>query len=73
MEHIYDAVFFAQLEPQRAEIAKTTIDAFISRQREDGQLPFGVFAKGMTLPLSDNGHYSQIQECLSYAALCLDI
>ena len=72
MEHIYDAVFFAQLEPQRAEIAKTTIDAFISRQRDDGQLPFGVFAKGMTLPLSDNGHYSQIQECLSYAALCLD-
>lgn len=72
MEHIYDAVFFGQLEPDRREIAKTTIDAFISRQREDGQLPFGVFANRMTTTLSDNGSYSQIQECLSFAALCLD-
>lgn len=72
MEHIYDAVFFGMLEPDRREMATTTIDAFIARQRDDGQLPFGVFASRMNVPKEDNSNYSQIQECVSFAALCLD-
>ena len=70
MEHIYDGVFYARLNPARAELAKNTILSFIELQKEDGHLPMAIFD-----PARLNGHtagYGQIQECVSFASLCYE-
>jgi len=74
LEHVYDAVFYAILYPQKAQIAKNTIRLFINGQKEDGQLPCYVWdgAKVNCAP-SDLIGYSQIQECVSFAKLCLKV
>ncbi|MBP3376857.1 MAG: hypothetical protein J6L83_08850, partial [Clostridia bacterium] len=69
MEHIYDSVIYARLDPAKSELPKTTLLTFIELQRDDGHLPFAIFD-----PARLNGKssgYSQIQECVSFAALCL--
>ena len=70
MEHIYDGIFYARLYPERKELAKTTILSFIELQKEDGHLPFGIFDPARNRGSSSG--YSQIQECVSFASLCLD-
>lgn len=70
MEHIYDSVIYARLDPAKSELPKTTLLTFIELQRDDGHLPFAIFD-----PARLNGKssgYSQIQECVSFAALCLE-
>ena len=39
LEHAYDSVFFAKLEPQYTVIAKNVLKLFLDRQKSDGQLP----------------------------------
>ena len=70
MEHIYDSVFYARLDPTKGELPKTTIRSFLALQKENGQLPYGIFD-----PARDRGRtagYSQIQECLSFSSLCYE-
>lgn len=70
MEHIYDGVFYARLNPERAELAKTTILSFIELQKEDGHLPFAIFDPSRIGGRSSG--YSQIQECVSFSSLCCE-
>ena len=70
MEHIYDSVFYARLDHSKSELPKTTLLAFIELQCEDGHLPFGVFDPARHSGRSSG--YSQIQECVSFATLCLE-
>ena len=70
MEHIYDSVIYARLDPTKSELPKTTLLSFIELQKEDGHLPFAIFD-----PARLNGKasgYSQIQECVSFASLCYE-
>ena len=68
MEHIYDSVIYARLDPAKSELPKTTLLSFIELQREDGHLPFAIFDPARLNGLTSG--YSQIQECVSFAALC---
>ena len=70
MEHIYDSVIYARLEPAGSELPKTTILSFIELQREDGHLPYAIFDPAR-LGGRTSG-YSQIQECVSFSSLCYD-
>ena len=70
LEHVYDGVFYAKLNPEKKELAKNTVLSFVALQREDGQLPFAVFDPGRRFAKLSG--YSQIQECVSFSSLCLD-
>lgn len=70
MEHIYDAVIYGMLFPEKKELALTTLNAFIDLQKEDGHLPYAVFDPARRGGQSSG--YSQIQECVSFSSLCLD-
>lgn len=73
LEHAYDSVFFAKLEPEYMEIAKNTLMMFMECQRENGQLPCYVIDRNKTQSkwFQDFG-YSQTQECVSFARLCYE-
>ena len=72
LEHVYDSVFYAMRDKSKLYLAENTIDLFISHQREDGQLPCFVLDKSkMTRVYQNVVGYSQIQECVSFAKLCL--
>ena len=64
LEHCYDAVMWAKLEPEGVAIMKNTIRMFIEFQKEDGQLPCFVW--------DTQTGFSQIQECVSFAHLCVE-
>ena len=66
LEHAYDAVFYASMKPEYVYLAENTVNFFIDRQTEDGQLPFAVMRDGQV-------RYSQIQECVSFYSLCLEV
>ena len=66
LEHAYDAVFYASLHPEYLYLAENTVNLFIDRQTDDGQLPFAVMRSGTV-------RYSQIQECVSFYSLCLEV
>ena len=42
MEHVYDSVFFASRNPEYLFLAENTVNLFMDRQTEEGQLPFAV-------------------------------
>lgn len=70
MEHIYDSVFYAKLNPEKIYLAENILNAFIERQKESGQLPC-LMLDGNRFPgRTDLVAYSQIQECVSFAKLC---
>lgn len=73
LEHAYDSVFFAKLEPEYMEIAKNTLMMFMEHQRENGQLPCYVIDRNKTRSkwFQDFG-YSQTQECVSFVRLCYE-
>ena len=74
LEHVYDAVFWAQNEPAYLSIAENTIELFIDNQTREGQYPCYVWDGAiMHIPEQDLIGYSQIQECVSFGALCLDV
>ena len=64
MEYTYDSLVWAMLTGEN-EIAVNETMLFINKQRDDGHLPFVVGA--------DSAGYSQLQECVSFAALCNEV
>ena len=48
MEHVYDSVFLASRRPEYLYLAENTVNLFMDRQTEDGQLPFAVMRSGST-------------------------
>lgn len=71
LEHVYDSVFYALMDRTKLYLAENTIDLFISYQAPDGQLPCKVMDKKYTGSTEDAVGYSQVQECVSFARLCL--
>ena len=39
LEHLYDSVFYATMDPSKRYLAENAIDLFISNQSADGQFP----------------------------------
>ncbi|MBQ3132663.1 MAG: alpha-L-rhamnosidase [Clostridia bacterium] len=68
LEHVYDSVFYAKLDPSKRQLAENAVRLFIEHQRPDGQLPFAAAKKdGIAV------RYSQIQECVSFARLSFEV
>ncbi len=72
LEHLYDSVFYAQMDKSKIYLAENAVKFFISYQKEDGQLPAMVFDGNRTNSENYVG-YSQIQECVSFASLCYKV
>ena len=72
LEHVYDSVFYAKMNPKQLELAVNTVMLFIKNQTPDGQLPFRVMNPAKYRG-GDLIGYAQIQECVSFAALCLEV
>lgn len=74
LEHVYDAVCWAKLEPSMSRVARAQVRLFLDKQKEDGQLP--CFVLDVSNPNTANYGapvgYGQIQECVSFAQLCLE-
>ena len=73
LEHTYDAVLYAEMNPQKAPIAKNTVELFIENQKEDGQLPYSIKDTSRIPEGTNSVGYSQIQECVSFGKLCLEV
>lgn len=74
IEHVYDSIMLAKLEPEYLYVAENAINLFVDLQRCDGQLPFVVVRPKPTTPKDDNlARYSQIQECVSFYTLALEV
>lgn len=75
MEHVYDSVMLARLEPSYLSLAESAILLFVDRQRENGQLPFSVMDRNKRPDLPEGGEarYAQIQECVSFFTLALEV
>ena len=73
LEHAYDAVFYAKINPSATDIAKNTVNLFMDNQTPEGQLPYCAMnpAKSRAPRTSCYG-FTQIQECVSFAQLCLE-
>ena len=72
LEHAYDSVFYAKMNPEYIYLAESTTELFLSLQKEDGQLPYCVI-DGNRRPEARKEElvgYWQIQECVSFARLC---
>lgn len=74
LEHVYDSVLLARLEPAYLPLAVNTISLFIDHQTADGQLPCYVWNRDkIDCPEEELIGYSQIQECVSFARLCVEV
>ena len=74
LEHVYDSVFYAKLVPERIDLAINTINLFLDHQTEEGQLPCYVWnGDVMKVPEEQLVGYGQIQECVSFAQLALEV
>lgn len=75
MEHTYDSVFFAKMEPSYIEVAESAINLFVDRQKDNGQMPFTVMDgnKRPGLPPEKMVGFGQIQECVSFLTLALEV
>ena len=74
LEHVYDSVLYAKIHPERLPLALNTVRLFLEYQKPDGQLPCYVW-NGDKLPQHPPEKligYGQIQEVVSFAALCLE-
>lgn len=74
LEHAYDAVSYANYTPEGRQVLAGEMRLFLDRQWEDGQLPCYVLdetiapQKGYKTMIG----FGQIQECVSFTALCLE-
>ena len=68
LEHAYDAVLYAKMDPSKVYLAKNTIEVFIENQK-DGQYPFFLTERNGEVIFG----YSQIQECVSFLSLALEV
>ena len=74
LEHVYDSVMMAKLEPDYLPLAVNTISLFIDHQTEEGQLPCYVWnGAKVSCPKKDLVGYAQIQECVSFPRLCVEV
>lgn len=69
------AIFMAWEDPENLYIAENVINVFIDNQSEDGQLPCYILDANAerTKHIGEPIGYSQIQECISFARLCLAV
>lgn len=74
LEHAYDAICWAQLEPSMAYVARAQIRLFLDNQKDDGQFPCYVLDESNpnTVNYGNRVGYGQIQECVSFTQLCLE-
>lgn len=75
LEHIYDSIMYATMYPEYIKIAENTVRIFFEYQKKDGQLPCYIWDAGRLpdVPEKDLIGYGQIQECVSFAKLCLTL
>ena len=74
LEHVYDSVMMEKLEPAYLYLAVNTISLFIDHQTADGQLPCYVWnGAKVPCPKEELIGYSQIQECVSFPRLCVEV
>lgn len=70
IEHAYDGVAWANYDNNEKEISINHVNIFLNGQKQNGQLPFNVRRiEGESAPKMG---YSQIQECVSFASVCLE-
>ena len=43
MEHVYDSVLLASMNPEYVYLAENAVNLFMDRQTEEGQLPFAIW------------------------------
>lgn len=72
MEHTYDSVLLATMDPAYIYLAENAVNLFMDRQTEEGQLPFAVM-DGAKMGGETKICYWQIQECVSFFTLCLEV
>lgn len=73
MEHVYDAIMYAHLNPAGSEVARNQTLLFLRNQKPGGRMPFNVIDSSVSgRRYASNVGYSQIQECVSLGALCLE-
>lgn len=74
LEHVYDSILYAKLYPTQLSLAQNVISVFIDHQTEEGQYPcfYRDASKSGYRPDEVFG-YSQIQECVSFIQLCLEV
>ena len=74
LEHAYDAVAYARLCEDGKRVLWGQMHLFLDKQKEDGQLPCMVLdaENPNAKKYGDLVGYRQIQECVSFAALCLE-
>ena len=73
LEHIYDSVFYASLNPDYLFVAENAINAFIDRQTEEGQIPFAIWDGNRIGSRKTESLYWQVQECVSFYSLCYEV
>lgn len=73
LEHVYDSLLYAKLFPGNTELAVNTINLFLDHQKPDGHLPYCVVKPTPGAGALDHVRYTQIQECLSFGQLCLEV
>lgn len=72
---ISGAIFVAMDDPAKWDIAENAINIFIDHQTDGGQLPCYILDANAerTKKIGEPVGYSQIQECVSFARLCLKV
>ena len=74
LEHAYDAVAYANLTEDGNRVLRSQMRLFLDKQLEDGHLP--CYVLDAENPRTRNyGRligYGQLQECVSFASLCLE-
>ncbi|MBR6652844.1 MAG: hypothetical protein IKL30_06730, partial [Anaerotignum sp.] len=69
MEHTYNSILLAAMNPDYLYLAENAVNLFLDRQSEEGQLPYAVRNGTEALRVC----YWQIQECVSFFTLCLEV
>ena len=72
LEHVYDAVSWVNYDKSDPSISVNQIKLFLNRQKPDGQFPCYVIDPDKKTGFKNLVGYSQIQECVSFARLCLE-
>lgn len=74
LEHVYDAFVWATLDPSTAYVVKGQVKLFLGNQKSDGQFPCYVLDSSNPSAKSYGKliGFGQIQECVSFTALCLE-
>ena len=73
LEHVYDSVIYAELDNSKLYLAENATEVFMDYQKEDGQLPYAVKSGESADSEAPTLNYYQIQECVSFASLCLRV